>query len=134
MFTPMSPYLLSHQLISSYQHNCAGKSVNMNFIGKFKTNFEKTFPKVSPNVGKDLNEAQLCAKAGLKNVLNTAAMRDVACKGDCTAVIKCKNDQHNLSAIHLFPGNADVQIPLIVGLRIYHHEKKSTECWEERLI
>ena len=87
-----------------------------------------------PNVEKSLNQALPCVKADIQNVLNTAAIRDVACKGDCTAVKKCKNDQHSFSAIHLFPGNTDIQIPLIVGLRIYHHEEKSTECWEERLI
>ena len=57
----------------------------MNFIGKFKSNFEKPFAKVSSNVERDLNEAQPWVKAGLQKVLNTAAMRDVACKGDCTA-------------------------------------------------
>ena len=134
MSTPMSPYLLTQQLISSYQHNCLGKSVNINFIGKFENHLKKTFAKVSLNVEKSLNQAQPCVNAALQSGLNTAVMRDVACKGDYTAVKKCKNDRHNLSAIHLFPGKADVEIPLIVGLRIFHHEENSTEFWEERLI
>ena len=90
MFTPMSPYLLTQQLISSYQHNCLGKSVNINFIGKFKNHLKKTFAKISPNVEKSLNQAQPCVKAALQSVLNTAVMRDVACKGDYTAGYKDK--------------------------------------------
>ena len=99
MLTPMSPYLLTQQLISSYQHNCLGKSVNINFIGKFKNHLKKTFAKVSPNVEKSLNQAQPCVNAALQSGLNTAVMRDVACKGDYTAVKKCKNDRHNLSEL-----------------------------------